>query len=113
MVLQPGYPTLLSPSPTPKNPNPITLNHPENFRRVTKATILVKKKEGLSDEEFVKHYCDVHAQMARSVLERHGCEGYSIVSCAFFSERGCVKKVVKRGRRREVRGEGGKGREGD
>ena len=49
------------------------------FRKVTKATILVKKKEGISDEDFVKHYNNVHAQLAAPVLLRHNIISYSLV----------------------------------
>ncbi|KAL6790665.1 EthD domain-containing protein [Trichoderma sp. SZMC 28012] len=47
------------------------------FRHV-KATFLVTKKEGLSDEEFRKHYTDVHAPMAIEVCKRHGALDYSV-----------------------------------
>ncbi|KAM0255609.1 hypothetical protein ACHAQJ_005614 [Trichoderma viride] len=48
------------------------------FRQVVKATFLVSKKEGLSDEEFRKHYTEVHAPMALEVCKRHGVLDYSI-----------------------------------
>lgn len=55
------------------------------FRHV-KATFLVTKKEGLSDEEFRKHYTDVHAPMAIEVCKRHGALDYSVVrSCILYS----------------------------
>jgi hypothetical protein len=50
------------------------------FRNVVKATFLVSKKEGLSDEEFRQHYTDIHAPMALEVCRRHGVLAYSIVS---------------------------------
>jgi hypothetical protein len=49
------------------------------FRKVVKATILVKKKPGMTDEAFVEHYNHSHAQMAAPVLERHNCISYSLV----------------------------------
>jgi hypothetical protein len=49
------------------------------FRHVVKATFLVSKKEGLSDEEFRKHYTEVHAPMALEVCKRHGVLDYNIV----------------------------------
>lgn len=33
------------------------------FRKVVKATILVKKKPGMSDEAFIEHYNNQHAQL--------------------------------------------------
>ncbi|RFU75131.1 hypothetical protein TARUN_7133 [Trichoderma arundinaceum] len=48
------------------------------FRQVVKATFLVSKKEGLTDEEFRKHYTEVHAPMALEVCKRHGVLDYSI-----------------------------------
>jgi len=49
------------------------------FRKVVKATILVKKKPGMSDEDFIEHYNNKHAQMAAPVLEKHNCITYSLV----------------------------------
>ncbi|KAL9488086.1 hypothetical protein ACSS6W_000363 [Trichoderma asperelloides] len=48
------------------------------FRHVAKATFLVSKKEGLSDEEFRKYYTEVHAPMALEFCKRHGVLDYSI-----------------------------------
>ncbi|KAL7947983.1 EthD domain-containing protein [Trichoderma barbatum] len=48
------------------------------FRQVVKATFLVTKKEGLSDEEFRQHYTDIHAPLAIEVCKRHGVLDYSI-----------------------------------
>lgn len=61
MVLEAGYPDTTG------------------FRKVVKATILIKKKPGLSDEDFISHYNTKHAQMAAPVLEKHGCLTYSLV----------------------------------
>ncbi|KAK3062584.1 hypothetical protein LTS18_003756 [Coniosporium uncinatum] len=63
MVLKAGYPNQ---------------DHP-GWRKVCKATILVKKKEGMSDEDFIKHYNGVHAQMAAPVLQKHKIISYSLV----------------------------------
>ncbi|UKZ47790.1 hypothetical protein TrVGV298_002019 [Trichoderma virens] len=48
------------------------------FRKVVKATFLVTKKEGLSDEEFRSHYTEIHAPMAIEVCKRHGVLDYSV-----------------------------------
>lgn len=61
MVLEAGYPNTTG------------------FRKVVKATILVKKKPGLSDADFIEHYNHKHAQMAASVLEKHNVITYSLV----------------------------------
>ncbi|KAK7510378.1 EthD domain-containing protein [Phyllosticta citriasiana] len=60
MVLEAGYPNT------------------SGFRKVTKATILIKKKEGMSDQDFIAHYNHRHAQMAAPVLLRHGIISYSL-----------------------------------
>ncbi|KAK5005199.1 hypothetical protein LTR60_006328, partial [Cryomyces antarcticus] len=39
---------------------------------------MIKKKEGMSDADFIKHYNHVHAQMAAPVLEKHGVITYSL-----------------------------------
>ena len=57
------------------------------FRKVVKATILVKKKPGLSDADFISHYNTKHAEMAKGVLLKHGCITYSLVSSALLSSR--------------------------
>lgn len=62
MVLEAGYPNTTG------------------FRKVVKATILVKKKPDLSDAAFIEHYNHKHAQMAAPVLEKHGIITYSLVS---------------------------------
>lgn len=49
------------------------------FRKVVKATILIRKKEGMSDEDFIEHYNNVHAQRAVPILQRHGIISYSLV----------------------------------
>jgi hypothetical protein len=61
MVLEAGYPNTTG------------------FRKVTKATILVKKKEGISDADFIKHYNERHAQLAAPVLLKHKIISYSLV----------------------------------
>ncbi|KAK5166432.1 uncharacterized protein LTR77_007975 [Saxophila tyrrhenica] len=63
MVLEAGYP----------NTN--------GFRKVVKATILVKKKPGMSDADFIEHYNHKHAQMAAPVLEKHNIISYSLTYC--------------------------------
>jgi len=61
MVLEAGYPLTTG------------------FRKVVKATILVRKKPGMSDEAFIEHYNQVHAQMAAPVLQKHNVITYSLV----------------------------------
>ncbi|KAF2788074.1 hypothetical protein K505DRAFT_256322 [Melanomma pulvis-pyrius CBS 109.77] len=48
------------------------------FRKVVKATILIKKKEGMLDADFVEYYNNVHAQRAVPILQRHGIISYSL-----------------------------------
>jgi hypothetical protein len=50
------------------------------FRKVVKATIYIKKKEGMSDEDFVEYYNNNHAQRAVPILQRHGIISYSLVN---------------------------------
>ena len=50
------------------------------FRKVVKATIYVKKKEGMSDEDFIEYYNTKHAQSAVPILQRHGIISYSLVN---------------------------------
>lgn len=64
MVLEAGYPDTIG------------------FRKVTKATILVKKKPGMSDTDFIQHYNHKHAQIAAPVLEKHNVITYSLVRSA-------------------------------
>jgi hypothetical protein len=64
MVLEAGYPSTTG------------------FRKVVKATILVRKKPGMSDEAFIEHYNHVHAQMAAPVLQKHNVITYSLVGHA-------------------------------
>jgi len=67
-------------SPTPSN-MVLEAGYPNTtgFRKVVKATILVKKKPGMSDEDFIQHYNHHHAQMAAPVLEKHHVLTYSLV----------------------------------
>ncbi|KAL5380614.1 hypothetical protein DPSP01_007678 [Paraphaeosphaeria sporulosa] len=48
------------------------------FRKVVKATIMVKKKGGMSDEDFIQYYNNHHAQRAVPILQRHGIISYSL-----------------------------------
>lgn len=61
MVLEAGYPSTTG------------------FRKVVKATILVKKKEGMTDDDFIEHYNHKHAQIAAPVLQKHNVITYSLV----------------------------------
>jgi hypothetical protein len=49
------------------------------FRKVVKATIYIKKKHGMSDDDFVEYYNNNHAQRAVPILQRHGILSYSLV----------------------------------
>lgn len=49
------------------------------FRKVVKATIYIKKKDGMSDDAFVAYYNHHHAQRAVPILQRHGIISYSLV----------------------------------
>jgi hypothetical protein len=75
MVLEAGYPSTTG------------------FRKVVKATILVRKKPGMSDEAFIEHYNHVHAQMAAPVLQKHNVITYSLVGYLCYPavdvQRGC------------------------
>lgn len=61
MVLEAGYPNTTG------------------FRKVVKATILVKKKPALPDDLFIAHYNHKHAELAAPVLQKHNCLTYSLV----------------------------------
>lgn len=69
------------------------------FRKVVKATIMVKKKDGMSDEDFIEvtrskllaqtnkrinnspqYYNNQHARRAVPILQRHGIISYSLVT---------------------------------
>ncbi|EMD92296.1 hypothetical protein COCC4DRAFT_189246 [Bipolaris maydis ATCC 48331] len=50
----------------------------EGFRKVVKATIYIKKKQGMSDEDFIDYYNNKHAQRAVPILQRHGIISYSL-----------------------------------
>lgn len=54
------------------------------FRHVVKATFLVSKKDGMSDEEFRKYYTEVHAPLALEHCKRHRVLDYSIVRTTSF-----------------------------
>lgn len=50
------------------------------FRKVVKCTIMIKKKVGMSDEDFVAYYNTRHARMATEVVLRYRPITYSLVS---------------------------------
>jgi len=62
MVLAPGY----------------SFPAASTMRKVVKATILIKKKPGLPDADFVTHYNTVHAQLAAPVLLKHNIISYTL-----------------------------------
>ena len=53
--------------------------HTTGFRKVVKATIYIKKKECMSDADFIDYYNNNHAQRAVPILQRHGIISYSLV----------------------------------
>jgi EthD domain len=55
------------------------------FRKVVKATVLVKKKDGISDAAFIEHYNNKHAQAAAPVLLKHKIISYSLVGPHFHT----------------------------
>jgi hypothetical protein len=48
------------------------------FRKVVKVTVMVKKREGMSDFD-VEHYNNQHAQIAAPVLLKHKVISYSLL----------------------------------
>lgn len=59
------------------------------FRKVVKATVYIKKKDGMSDEDFIEYYNNNHAQRAVPILQRHGIISYSLVGFSLYmSSRG-------------------------
>ncbi|EME42841.1 hypothetical protein DOTSEDRAFT_131736 [Dothistroma septosporum NZE10] len=63
MVLEAGYPNTTG------------------FRKVTKVTILIKKKPGMSDADFISHYNNIHAQLAAPVVQKHNIITYCLSYC--------------------------------
>ena len=61
-------------------PKAFTPGYPDTtgFRKVVKATIYIKKKEGMSDADFIEYYNTNHAQRAVPILQRHGIISYSL-----------------------------------
>lgn len=53
------------------------------FQTGVKATFLVTKKKGMSDEEFEQHYTEVHIPMVAGILNRHRVLYYGVVSESF------------------------------
>lgn len=62
MVLEAGYPNT------------------RGFRKVVKASIMIKKKPDMTDEAFIEHYNHIHAAMAAKVLLKHNVISYTLVS---------------------------------
>lgn len=50
------------------------------FQTGIKATFLVTKKKGMSDEDFEQHYTKVHIPMVAELLNRHRVLYYGVVS---------------------------------
>ncbi|KZT55351.1 hypothetical protein CALCODRAFT_484822 [Calocera cornea HHB12733] len=45
--------------------------------RGLRATFLLTKKEGITDEEFKNHYLNIHAPMSLELMKRHGVISYT------------------------------------
>jgi len=45
--------------------------------RGLRATFLLTKKEGITDEEFKRYYLEVHAPMGLEMMKRHGVISYT------------------------------------
>ncbi|GAC71978.1 hypothetical protein PANT_6c00009 [Moesziomyces antarcticus T-34] len=50
---------------------------PGKWARVFKVSIYLKKKDGISDQEFSDYYAQTHAALAGPVLLRHNCISYT------------------------------------
>jgi hypothetical protein len=50
------------------------------FQTGVKATFLVTKKKGMSDEDFEQHYTNVHIPMVAEILNKHRVLYYGVVS---------------------------------
>ncbi len=50
------------------------------YQKVFKATFMVTKKKDLTDDQFVKHYTEIHMPMVAEILKRHGGLRYAVVS---------------------------------
>jgi len=79
MVLEAGYPNTTG------------------FRKVVKMSVMIKKKAGMPDADFVAHYNGVHAQMAAPVVRKHGAISYSLVRHPPFGLAGS-RLALRRGR---------------
>jgi hypothetical protein len=69
------------------------------FRKVVKATIYVKKKEGMSDEDFIEYYNTKHAQSAVPILQRHGIISYSLVNLPSFCRLAALGNSMSSGKK--------------
>ncbi|KAL6814338.1 EthD domain-containing protein [Trichoderma sp. SZMC 28015] len=49
-----------------------------SFEVGVKATFLVTKKHGMTDEEFEQHYTEIHIPMVAEILARHNVLQYSV-----------------------------------
>ncbi|KAK1239992.1 hypothetical protein MKX08_007434 [Trichoderma sp. CBMAI-0020] len=48
------------------------------FQTGIKATLLITKKKGMSDEDFEQHYTNVHIPMATEIMNRHRVLYYGV-----------------------------------
>ncbi len=52
---------------------------PGKWTKMVKVTVCLKKKQGISDEEFSRYYAQTHAALAGPVLLKHNCVSYTQV----------------------------------
>jgi len=60
------------------------------FRKVVKVTVLVKKRDGMTDQAFVEHYNQHHAEKAAPVLLKHKIISYSLVCLSLTHINVCI-----------------------
>lgn len=60
------------------------------FQTGIKATFLVTKKKGMSDEDFEQHYIEIHIPMVAEILKRHKVLYYGVVSSLLGKETLCL-----------------------
>lgn len=56
------------------------------FQTGIKATFLVTKKKGMSDEDFEQHYTKVHIPMVAEILNRHRVLYYGVVGSSLVKQ---------------------------
>lgn len=54
-----------------------------SLQKLVRISVLVTKKDGITDEEFHKHWAIVHAPLVQSLLVRHGIVKYTQVGSSW------------------------------